>query len=86
MNKQVMEVLSKGMVQFLYFFCFYLFIIFFGLPNFPCYYVDFIGLLSLLKSVSYNFHCLILCKQRSNIIITKILTAIMQYIFIPTKL
>ena len=75
MNKQVMEDFSKGMVQFFYFFYFYFF---FGLPNFPCYYVDFIGLLSLLKSVSYNFHCLILCKQRSNIIIIKLLTAIMQ--------
>ena len=30
------------------------------------------------NSVSYDFYCLILCKQTSNIIILKILTAIMQ--------
>ena len=42
-----------------------------SLVCFPCF-----------KSVSYDFHCLILCKQTSNIIIVKILPAIMQYIFI----
>ena len=46
----------------------------FSLVCFPCF-----------NSVSYDFHCLILCKQVSNIIIIKILTAIMQYIFIHKK-
>ena len=36
--------------------------------------------------VSYDFHCLMLRKQTSNIIIIKILTAIMQYLFIHKKL
>ena len=42
-----------------------------SLVCFPCF-----------KSVSYDFHCLILCKQTSNIIMIKILIAIMQYISI----
>ena len=42
-----------------------------SLVYFPCF-----------NSVSYDSHCLILCKQTSNIIIIKILTAITQYIFI----
>ena len=35
---------------------------------------------------SYNFRCLILCKQMSYIIVIKILTVIMQYVFILKKL
>ena len=37
------------------------------------------------NSVSYDFHCLILCKQTSYKIIRKIFRAIMQYIFIHKK-
>ena len=46
-----------------------------SLVCFPCLY-----------SVFYDFHCLILCKQTSNMIILKILTAIVQYIFIHKNL
>ena len=51
-----------------------------------CYYFDFIRLLSFCNSVSCDFHCLILCKQTSYIIIIKVLTAIMPYNFIHKKL
>ena len=37
-------------------------------------------------SVFYDFHCLILCKEMSNIIIIKILTAVVHYIFIHKNL
>ena len=38
------------------------------------------------SSVPYDFHCLILCNQTSNLIIITILNANMQYIFIHKKL
>ena len=74
MNKQAMKVFSKDIVQF---FCDKFPVIIFALlvVCFPC-----------CNSVSYDSHCLIFSKQTSNMIITKILTVTMQYIFIHKKL
>ena len=72
MNKQAMKIFLKSMAQIWPISCV---IILASLVCFPCF-----------NSVSYDFHCLILSKQTTNIIIAKILTAIMQYNFIYKKL
>ena len=76
-----MKVLSKGIARYIYIYIY----IFFWLDQFPVIILASLVCFPCFNSVSYDFHRLILCKQMSNIIIKKILTAIMQYIFIHKK-